>query len=171
TFPIDDRRKTGFLYPQFGSSSAGSGAYLALPYYLNLAPHYDATLTPQYIHGRGLFTEVEGRYLSRYGESVLQLGYIDNDSAFRDENPGENGERWALDFSTRAAFGRGWSGYGDYSVISDEDYLSDLNRSLEIDQRSEEHTSELQSRENLVCRLLLEKKKKKKQQHQRTDSK
>src|SRR5690606_41699657 len=27
-------------------------------------------------------------------------------------------------------------------------------------QRSEEHTSELQSRENLVCRLLLEKKKK-----------
>src|SRR5207302_5630161 len=31
--------------------------------------------------------------------------------------------------------------------------------------RSEEHTSELQSRENLVCRLLLEKKKKKKQQH------
>ncbi|MGQ7271421.1 LPS-assembly protein LptD [Marinobacter nauticus] len=134
TFPIDDRRKTGFLYPQFGSSSAGSGAYLALPYYLNLAPHYDATLTPQYIHGRGLFTEVEGRYLSQYGESVLQLGYIDNDSAFRDENPGENDERWALDFTTRAAFGGGWSGYGDYSVISDEDYLSDLNRSLEIDQ-------------------------------------
>ena len=33
--------------------------------------------------------------------------------------------------------------------------------------RSEEHTSELQSRTNLVCRLLLEKKKKKKQ-HQRT---
>src|SRR5690606_42015196 len=31
--------------------------------------------------------------------------------------------------------------------------------------RSEEHTSELQSRENLVCRLLLEKKKKKKQKH------
>src|SRR5690606_41326348 len=31
--------------------------------------------------------------------------------------------------------------------------------------RSEEHTSELQSRENLVCRLLLEKKKKKKNKH------
>ncbi len=59
SFPIDDRRKTGFLYPEFGSSSAGSGGFLALPYYLNLAPHYDATLTPQYIHGRGLFNEVE----------------------------------------------------------------------------------------------------------------
>src|SRR5438270_8263229 len=33
----------------------------------------------------------------------------------------------------------------------------------EINQRSEEHTSELQSQSNLVCRLLLEKKKKKKQ--------
>src|SRR2546430_8991323 len=30
------------------------------------------------------------------------------------------------------------------------------------DERSEEHTSELQSQSNLVCRLLLEKKKKKK---------
>src|SRR5688572_31247342 len=32
--------------------------------------------------------------------------------------------------------------------------------------RSEEHTSELQSQSNLVCRLLLEKKKKKKKQKQ-----
>ncbi|MBJ6136708.1 LPS-assembly protein LptD [Marinobacter litoralis] len=134
TFPIDDRRKTGFLYPQFGSSSAGSGAFFALPYYLNLAPHYDATLTPQYIHGRGLFTEAEGRYLSRYGESVLQLGYINDDSAYKDEVAGADGERWALDFSTRASFGGGWRGYGDFSVVSDDDYLSDLNRSLEIDQ-------------------------------------
>src|SRR5690606_39620786 len=32
--------------------------------------------------------------------------------------------------------------------------------------RSEEHTSELQSRENLVCRLLLEKKNKKGRKHE-----
>ncbi len=134
SFPIDDRRKTGFLYPQFGSSSAGSGVFLAAPYYLNLAPHYDATLTPQYIHGRGLFNEVEGRYLSDFGQTTLQLGYIDNDSDYEDENPGESGQRWGLDASTRAALGSGWTGYGDFSAVSDEDYLSDLNRSLEIDQ-------------------------------------
>src|SRR5690554_6287982 len=134
SFPIDDRRNTGFLYPQFGSSSAGSGAFVATPYYLNLAPHYDATFTPQYIHGRGLFNEVEGRYLSGLGETTLQLGYIDNDSAYADDNPAESGQRWALDASTRAAFGSGWNGYGDFSVVSDEDYLSDLNRSLEINQ-------------------------------------
>src|SRR2546430_13497612 len=33
---------------------------------------------------------------------------------------------------------------------------------VHLEQRSEEHTSELQSQSNLVCRLLLEKKKKKK---------
>src|SRR5436309_5714794 len=42
--------------------------------------------------------------------------------------------------------------------IGDEDVLA-LNVSAEEAKRSEEHTSELQSRENLVCRLLLEKKK------------
>ncbi len=132
SFPIDDRRKSGFLYPSIGSSSADSGLAIAAPYYFNIAPHYDATLTPQYINGRGLFTEAEGRYLSRWGQSVLQLGYIDRDSDYRREYPGESGERWALDFSTRARFGGGWRGYGDYSVVSDNDYLSDLNLSLDI---------------------------------------
>src|SRR2546422_6234481 len=38
--------------------------------------------------------------------------------------------------------------------------------SFQLLQRSEEHTSELQSRLHLVCRLLLEKKKKRKQSKQ-----
>src|SRR5690606_41932654 len=42
--------------------------------------------------------------------------------------------------------------------ISIDEIIKIANETL----RSEEHTSELQSRENLVCRLLLEKKKKKK---------
>ena len=136
SFPIDDRRKTGFLYPQFGSSSAGSGFFFAAPYYLNLAPHYDATVTPQYIHGRGLFTEAEGRYLSRFGQTDLQLGYIHDDADYARDNPDEDGARWALDATTRAEFGAGWTGYGDFSVVSDNDYLSDLNRSLAISQAS-----------------------------------
>lgn len=132
SFPIDDRRKTGFLYPAFGTSNTGSGLFFSAPYYLNLAPDYDATVTPQYIYGRGLFTEIEGRYLSDYGESVLQLGYIRKDQDYADNNPGEDGERWGLNFTNRSRFGGGWGGYVDYSVVSEDDYLSDLNRSLEI---------------------------------------
>ncbi|WP_242634404.1 LPS-assembly protein LptD [Marinobacter salicampi] len=136
SFPIDDRRKSGFLYPAFGTSNTGSGGFLAVPYYLNLAPDYDATLTPQYIHGRGLLTEAEGRHLSVLGPSVLQVGYIAEDQEFESQSPGNDPERWALDFSTRAGLGGGWTGYGDYSVVSDNDYLSDLNRTLDINQQT-----------------------------------
>src|SRR5690606_40023537 len=41
----------------------------------------------------------------------------------------------------------------------DVDHIEGLSPAISIEQkRSEEHTSELQSREKLVCRLLLEKK-------------
>src|SRR5690606_31138211 len=48
-----------------------------------------------------------------------------------------------------------------HDVVEDTEYtLADIERIFgETVARSEEHTSELQSRENLVCRLLLEKKK------------
>src|SRR5436309_9615436 len=55
---------------------------------------------------------------------------------------------------------------GGASDRRDEDRLDQ-----ELDGRSEEHTSELQSRENLVCRLLLEKKKKKKKKKQKIKKK
>src|SRR5690349_22215149 len=42
-------------------------------------------------------------------------------------------------------------------------------RTQPIVERSEEHTSELQSRRDLVCRLLLEKKKKKKTNDEKTE--
>src|SRR2546427_5606319 len=44
-------------------------------------------------------------------------------------------------------------------------------RAKRLGVRSEEHTSELQSQSNLVCRLLLEKKKKKKSENQATNQK
>src|SRR5438270_12817324 len=49
--------------------------------------------------------------------------------------------------------------------VLDRELLGNRQRArhgARVDQRSEEHTSELQSQSNLVCRLLLEKKKKKK---------
>src|SRR5690606_41667804 len=54
---------------------------------------------------------------------------------------------------------------GDHRVVDlplgdrDAGALAVLDELLGVRSRSEEHTSELQSRENLVCRLLLEKKK------------
>src|SRR5699024_887692 len=45
-FPITDERMSGFLAPVIGSTRDG-GLDLATPYYLNLAPNYDATFTPR----------------------------------------------------------------------------------------------------------------------------
>src|SRR5256886_10593979 len=49
-------------------------------------------------------------------------------------------------------------------ILKDEGFIKNF-RLLEDTKRSEEHTSELQSQSNLVCRLLLEKKKKKDTPH------
>src|SRR3712207_7931797 len=50
----------------------------------------------------------------------------------------------------------------DFTVITPEgERVVGFGNIEEVDKRSEEHTSELQSRQYLVCRLLLEKKKNK----------
>src|SRR5436309_10267591 len=59
-----------------------------------------------------------------------------------------------------------WCHVMDETSYSDPEVIRTINERyvpIRVDNdRSEEHTSELQSRENLVCRLLLEKKKTKK---------
>ncbi|UZE96677.1 LPS-assembly protein LptD [Alkalimarinus alittae] len=132
TFPINDDRKSGFLYPSIGSSNVGRGLALSAPYYFNLAPDYDATLTPQYVHGRGIYTELEGRHLNTFGLSKINLGYINDDEEYIEEYPWSDGERWGLSFENESKLAAGWSSSIDYNVVSDDDYLEDLARTLSI---------------------------------------
>ncbi|MGH6609029.1 MAG: LPS-assembly protein LptD, partial [Burkholderiaceae bacterium] len=62
TFPTSDRRKSGFLTPTLGLSST-LGTDIRTPYYFNLAPNYDYTLTPRLMSKRGVLAENEFRYL------------------------------------------------------------------------------------------------------------
>ena len=138
SFPIDDRRKSGFLYPTLGSSNTESGIFVATPYYLNLAENYDATITPTYIGGRGINYDIEGRHKSTFTDSVLMLGYIDKDDYFSNEldflNQSDDPTRWALSFEQEIhPFANGWTGQLNYSEVSDNDYLEDLNQGLNID--------------------------------------
>jgi LPS-assembly protein len=61
-FSLDNDRKSGFLIPSFGSSSH-SGFMFTVPYYFNLAPNYDATLTARLYSERGVMLDGEFRYL------------------------------------------------------------------------------------------------------------
>ncbi|MGA0807180.1 MAG: LPS-assembly protein LptD, partial [Pseudohongiellaceae bacterium] len=78
TFPIDDRRVTGFLAPVIGSTRDG-GLDLAAPYYLNLAPNYDMTLTPRLQFKRGVMLGVEGRHLGRRHQQQANLTFLPDD--------------------------------------------------------------------------------------------
>ena len=64
SFPIDDRRKSGFLYPYF-STANDNGFEVSIPYYWNIAPNQDATLTPRYLTDRGAVVTGEYRFITR----------------------------------------------------------------------------------------------------------
>ncbi|EFK97211.1 organic solvent tolerance protein, partial [sediment metagenome] len=53
TFPLTRERKSGFLAPSFGSTGR-SGSEFTLPYYWNIAPNRDATISPRLMQKRGL---------------------------------------------------------------------------------------------------------------------
>jgi len=132
TFPIDDRRKSGFLYPSVGTSNVGRGGFLSTPYYFNLAPNYDATYTPSYIHGRGLHSELEGRHLNEFSRTEARVGFIGSDDEFVREYPGSSAQRWGLDIENEITVGDNWYSELDFNAVSDDDYISDLARDLRI---------------------------------------
>jgi LPS-assembly protein len=78
SFPLDNARKSGFLAPTFGSSGK-SGFEAALPYYWNIAPNMDATVTPKIFTKRGLQLGGEFRYLEPKFAGQLDAEYLPND--------------------------------------------------------------------------------------------
>jgi LPS-assembly protein len=63
SFPLDDERKTGFLFPSIGTNSR-SGVELSTPWYWNIAPQEDLLLTPTYYTRRGVDLGGDVRYLT-----------------------------------------------------------------------------------------------------------
>ncbi len=80
-FPIDKRRVSGFLSPTYGNSSQG-GFSLSLPYYWNLAPNYDMTITPTWYSKRGVLTATKNRFLTDKSNGEMDVGFLPNDQAF-----------------------------------------------------------------------------------------
>jgi LPS-assembly protein len=78
SFPVGDQRKSGLLFPTVGSSGRG-GTQVAVPWYWNIAPNYDATITPRYYSSRGLRIDPEFRYLTGRSEGTVYAEYLPND--------------------------------------------------------------------------------------------
>lgn len=119
-FPIDDRRHTGFLAPVFGTSS-DSGYMLALPYYINLAPNYDATVVPRLLTDRGAQLSAQFRYMTAHHRGELDGSWLPGDDKYDDK--------------TRALFAFEHTGRllphlgieARFAAVSDNDYFDDLS--------------------------------------------
>lgn len=121
-FPIDERRRSGLLYPSFGISSR-TGFDVTLPYYLNLAPHYDATLKPRLLTQRGLMLGGEFRYLGRHSAGQLEASWLPDDRQARRD-------RGAFSWQHGGALGQHWRTEIDVNRVSDRRYFEDFGDSL-----------------------------------------
>ena len=134
-FPIGEARQSGLLFPSLSDSS--SGFDITLPYYINIASNIDATLAPRYNAERGYITEAEGRWLNQFDQWVVSGAYIDNDKLFSQDDNLNNGRRWVINIKERGQFAKNFFSHIDYTRISDNDYLRDLNTtSLSISRKT-----------------------------------
>ncbi len=124
TFPITDKRLSGFLMPRIGRSNK-LGTTLALPYYWNIAPQYDATLTPRFMSKRGTQLQTDFRYLGRRHSGQLRFEFLPNDNEAGDD-------RAAGSFKHSQTLSPLWSADIDLRGVSDKDYMNDFGDNLAI---------------------------------------
>ncbi|MCK4742961.1 MAG: LPS-assembly protein LptD [Sulfuriflexus sp.] len=125
TFPIDNRRKSGFLTPAFGSSDE-SGAEFSIPYYWNIAANRDATITPRILGKRGFQLGGEYRYLSKLSEGTVSAEYLASDNEYNDE------DRYLFSYQNTSKFTPRFQVNTDLNYASDKDYFEDLGSNITL---------------------------------------
>ena len=121
SFPVDERRKSGFLYPSIGTS-VRNGLEMELPWYWNIASNKDATFTPRPMSKRGVMLGAEYRQLTEQTETIIFAEYLPNDAQGL---PG-NEERFFYRLDSDYSSGEHWSGNLAVSSVSDDDYFFDF---------------------------------------------
>jgi LPS-assembly protein len=123
SFPLSDKRKSGILPPTFGVDSV-NGTELSVPYYWNIAPNMDATITPSFMTARGVDIGTEFRYLEPTYSGVLRANYMPADKL-------RGADRWGavLTQTGTVATGVGALNYSlNINRVSDDNYWRDFPR-------------------------------------------
>ena len=121
-FPATEQRMSGFLMPDIRLDLARGATDIAVPYYWNMAPNYDATITPRIISQRGPMLNLGLRYLTTTSRGEMKTGYLPDDQLF-------GMSRSMLQFRHHTIFSNRWSGAVDFNYVSDADYFLDMGES------------------------------------------
>ena len=121
-FPLGDERKSGFLSPSISINSR-TGAEVSVPYYFNLAPNYDLTVTPRASTRRGLQLSNEARYLFRPMYGRLTYDWVPHDNV-------TGSSRYFYSGSNIITNLGGWSGGWNFKGVSDDNYFVDYSRTI-----------------------------------------
>ena len=126
--PIGDKRRSGFLIPNAKYTTSNYFEFY-LPYYWNIAPNMDATITPHYIHKRGNTQwQNEFRYLSQAGEGLIEFDYLPSDKVYEDEHPTEGDRhRWLFFWQHAGVLDKVWRFNANYTKVSDPNYFNDFS--------------------------------------------
>ena len=134
TFPMTSERKSGLLPPVVGITT-NNGLELAQPYYFDIAPNRDATVTTHLMSKRGVAVDTEFRYLERDYSGQARLNLMPTDS-LRDQ------ARWGWSSQHNGTVDTGLDSVGRVGLglnlnrVSDDDYWRDFPRSgLALTQR------------------------------------
>jgi LPS-assembly protein len=119
SFSLHQERKSGFLTPHYGSTSKG-GMELTVPYYWNIAPNYDATISPRVMARRGVQLNTEFRYLKPTYNGEAHVEFLPEDRQFNDR------QRDAYFFKHAHTLPAGWAAAINLNRVSDDTYFTDL---------------------------------------------
>jgi LPS-assembly protein len=118
SFPLGNERKSGVLFPSFGHSSS-NGYQLEVPYYFDLAPNYDLTLSPDYLSARGVQLGEEFRFLTASSHGVIDGNFLPNDKQ-------EHSDRTYFHLNDVTDWAPGLRFDTDITSVSDVNYFSDF---------------------------------------------
>lgn len=121
-FPTSDKRRSGFLFPQFGTASS-RGLELGVPWYWNIAENQDAVLTPTYMEKRGLELGGQYRYLTESTTGELKGVYLHDDDIIMED-------RYYYRYLQNSQIIQNLSFSADIQDISDSEYFNDFANNL-----------------------------------------
>jgi LPS-assembly protein len=124
-FSLNKNRKSGFLGSTFGTTSQ-SGFEFRVPYYFNISPNMDATLTARYLGKRGPLADGEFRYLTENYSGFNKLQYMNHDQSSGQDN------RYYVKLDHQHKFNNGWSASYNFQKVSDDTYFSDLATMIQV---------------------------------------